>query len=284
MGFGATQVGGWAVGGTPQKLPYGLARKLPEKSDLILACHFHPVGKAADVKITAALYFSDKPPPRDFVRFQVPPGYGRGTKLSQGVPPGEKNFLIGGEYTLPADGELVSLSGHAHYICTWMKATATLPDGKVLDLLSLPEWDFNWQGQYYLKEGLHLPKGTVLSGEVNYDNSEDNPNNPNYPPQRIKWGLQSTDEMGSLFFGMAVDDARLFSNRRGGNNRVGGGQWLARLKALDTNSDGKLQKSELPAQYRPLMSRADKNSDGELDRSELSQSAVKRFFENIGRR
>lgn len=286
MGFRAVQVGGWAVGGTPEKLPYGLARKLPANSDLILACHFHPVGKAADVKITAALYFADKPPTRDFVRFQVPPGYGRGTKLSEGVPPGEKDFQISGRYTLPADGDLISVSGHAHYICTSMKATATLPDGKVLDLLSLPAWDFNWQGQYLLKESLRLPKGTVLYGEVNYDNSEDNPNNPNYPPKQVRWGLQSTDEMGSLFFGMAVDDGSLFSNRRGrGGNRNAGGQLIARLRALDTSGDGKLQKSELPAQYRLLMSRIDKNDDGELDRDELAESAnnIRRLLENQGR-
>lgn len=286
MGFRAVQVGGWAVGGTPEQLPYGLARKLPAGSDLILACHFHPVGKAADVKITAALYFADKPPTRDFVRFQVPPGYGRGTKLSEGVPPGEKSFQISGRYTLPADGDLISLAGHAHYICTSMKATATLPDGTVLDLLSIPAWDFNWQGQYLLKESLHLPKGTVLYGEVNYDNSEDNLNNPNYPPKLIRWGLQSTDEMGSLFFGMAVDDATLFQNRGRARRDAAGGQLLARLKALDTNSDGKLQTSEVPANFRSLMGKIDNNSDGELDRAELTESAdrLKRFFENIGRR
>lgn len=285
MGFRAVQVGGWAVGGTPEKLPYGLARKLPANSDLILACHFHPVGKAADVKITAALYFADKPPTRDFVRFQVPPGYGRGTKLSQGVPAGEKNFQISGEYTLPADGDLISVSGHAHYICTSMKATATLPDGQVLDLLSIPAWDFNWQGQYLLKESLRLPKGTVLYGEVNYDNSEDNLNNPNYPPKLIRWGLQSTDEMGSLFFGMAVEDGSLFNNRLRGRGRQAANQWIARLREMDTNGDGKLQKSELPLRFRPFIARIDKNGDDVLDRAELTESAdkVRKFMENIGR-
>ncbi len=285
MGFRATQVGGWAVGGVPSKLPYGLARKLPQASDLILACHFHPVGKAADVKITAALYFADKPPERDYVRFQIPPGYGRGTKLSQGVPPGEKNFQIEGEFTLPAKAELIHVSGHAHYICKSMKATATLPDGTVLDLLSLPAWDFNWQGQYYLKEGLWLPKGTVLRGEVNYDNSADNLNNPNDPPKLIKWGIQSTDEMGSLFFGFAVNDGDLFPDQgrpRGGNRAAGLTQ---RLKALDKNSDGKLQADEIPAAFRPLMSRIDKDSDGVLDRQELTESAprLRQLFGGAGR-
>lgn len=287
MGFKATQVGGWAVGGVASKLPYGLARKLPQESDLILGCHFHPVGKAAKVKITAALYFADKKPSRDFVRIQAPAGYGRRTKLSKGIPAGDRNFRISGNYTLPSEAELVQLFGHAHYICTSMKATATLPDGTILDLLSLPEWDFNWQGLYQLKEGLRLPKGTVLSGEVNYDNSADNPNNPNDPPKRIKWGPQTSDEMGSLFFGMAVDDASLFESKRQAKRKQTGGQGLeARLKALDKNRDGKLVRSELPAKFQSSMSRFDKNKDGAMDRNELkvAMPAILRLLKAQGRR
>lgn len=287
MGFQATHVGGWAVGGVAAKLPYGLARELRRGSDLILACHFHPVGKAAKVKITAALYFADKKPTRDFVRIQAPPGYGRGTKLSKGIPPGENNFRISGNYTLASEAELVQLFGHAHYICTSMKATATLPDGTVLDLLSLPEWDFNWQGLYQLKEGLRLPKGTVLRGEVNYDNSADNPNNPNDPPKLIKWGTQTSDEMGSLFFGMAVDDASLFQSKRQPQRKRSEGPPLeARLKALDKNRDGKLKKSELPAKFQSSLARFDRNNDGELDRKEIQAAmpAIRRLLEGKGRR
>jgi hypothetical protein len=287
MGFPATQVGGWAVGAVAAKLPYGLAREIPKESDLVLGCHFHPVGKAAQVKITAALYFADKKPERDFVRIQAPAGYGRGTKLSRGIPPGDKDFQISGTFTLPAEAELVQLSGHAHYICTSMKATATLPDGRVLDLLSLPAWDFNWQGQYQLKEGLRLPKGTVLAGEVNYDNSADNPFNPNDPPKLIKWGTQTSDEMGSLFFGMAVEDGTLFKTKRIPKRRQPRQQGLeARLKALDQNKNGQLETRELPAQFRAQATRIDKNKDGTLDRSEIKASlpAIQRLLKGSGRR
>ncbi|MDA7916275.1 hypothetical protein N9B94_03475 [Verrucomicrobia bacterium] len=276
MGFRATQVGGWAVGGVAAKLPQGLAREIPQASDMVLGCHFHPVGKATKVKITAALYFTDKKPSRDLVRIQAPAGYGRGTKLSQGIQPGDKNFQINGSYTLPAGAELVQLSGHAHYICTSMKATATLPGGKVLNLLSLPAWEFNWQGRYELKEGLRLPKGTVLHGEVNYHNSADNPHNPNDPPKRIKWGTQTSDEMGSLFFGMAVDDGALFNKKRKSRPTPSTSKSLgARLKALDRNEDGKLETSELPARFQSKVSQIDTNKDGALDSNEIIQRLLK---------
>jgi hypothetical protein len=31
-----------------------------------------------------------------------------------------------------------------------------------------------------------------------YDNSSGNPRNPHNPPQRVQWGLESVDEMGTI--------------------------------------------------------------------------------------
>jgi hypothetical protein len=42
---GRLGLGGWAVGGSPSGLPEGLARPLPQGSDLVLQMHFHPTGK-----------------------------------------------------------------------------------------------------------------------------------------------------------------------------------------------------------------------------------------------
>jgi hypothetical protein len=97
--------------------------------------------------------------------------------------------------------ELISAGGHAHYICTSMKANASLPDGTRKPLLYLPRWDFNWQNTYLYREPVKLPRGTVIDVDLTYDNSADNPANPFSPPKRIRWGPASTDEMGSIIFG-----------------------------------------------------------------------------------
>ena len=75
---------------------------------------------------------------------------------------------------------------------------ATLPDGKTKTLLHVPDWDFGWQEQYQFQDFYDLPKGTKLNVKITYDNSADNPRNPTNPPRRVRWGKESTDEMGSI--------------------------------------------------------------------------------------
>lgn len=219
MRFKKVDLGGWAVGAFPEKLPYGLARRLPKGSDLILAGHFHPVGKEMKEQMTAAIYFAKEKPERQYHEVIVPRGYGDKTALREGIPPGEKNFKIEGTYALPIKADLVAAWGHAHYIGRTMNATATLPDGSVKKLFRINDWDFNWQGQYVYKEAISLPAGTVIKTELTYDNSADNPRNPHSPPRMIKWGLQSTDEMGALIFGFAVDEADIKGPKDSQNRR-----------------------------------------------------------------
>ena len=114
------------------------------------------------------------------------------------IPAGEKNFVIKDTFTLPTDMEVVSVGGHAHYLAKDMRMIAIMPDGSKRDLMRIPDWKFNWQERYYFKDFVKLPKGTRLDVSISYDNSRDNPNNPNDPIRRVTFGQQSTDEMGSL--------------------------------------------------------------------------------------
>ena len=214
MRFRKVDLGGWAVGAFPEKLPYGLARKLPKGADLVLAGHFHPAGKAMDEQTTVALYFAKKQPRLQYHEIILPRGYGDRSKLREGVPPGSKDFKIQASYTTPVDSKLVAVWGHAHYIGKTMNGTATLPDGTTRKLFRIDDWDFNWQGQYVYENALPLPAGTVIESVITYDNSADNPRNPHDPPRTIRWGLQSTDEMGALIFGFAVDPKDVRDSKR----------------------------------------------------------------------
>lgn len=199
MGFRRSGgLGGWAVGATPRMLPEGLAYKLPKGSDLVLQTHFHPVGKAEKEATTIGLYFTDKAPTRTMVGLMLPPFFGRFAGLD--VPAGKAEFAIRDAFTTPVDVELVTVGAHAHYIGKQVTAKATLPDGSTQPLFHIKDWDFNWQGRYEYKEFVKLPKGTKIDAVVTYDNSAENPRNPNQPPKRIRWGTGSTDEMGSIGF------------------------------------------------------------------------------------
>jgi mono/diheme cytochrome c family protein len=189
-------LGGWAVGAQARSLPEGLAYRILKGSDLILSTHFHPSGKAEDEASTVALYFTDKPPVQRFTGLQLPMGFGILTGLD--IPAGKKDYAIEDSFVLPVDVKAFGIGAHAHYLGKDFQMTATLPDGKVKTLLRISDWDFAWQEQYQFQEYCDLPKGTKLHVKITYDNSEDNVRNPTSPPRRVRWGKESTDEMGSI--------------------------------------------------------------------------------------
>lgn len=287
MGFRRSgALGGYVPGVTVKKLPGDLARPLPKGSDLVLSTHFHPSGKAEREQTTVGIYFADAPPSKKLEELQVPPGFGRSAGID--IPPGEKNFRIEDSFTLPVAVEAHFVSGHAHYLCTTMRMTATLPDGGEQILLDIPDWDMDWQDTYYFADPIVLPAGTVVKSVITYDNSADNPDNPTNPPVRVKWGQQSTDEMGSITLsGVALDEsdaARLNRSTKANRARIFAelGRELrdtgvlerlpAIVKSLDANGDGILQEAELPQRMRAaLLSRLDGNGDKALDASEIEK-------------
>jgi hypothetical protein len=207
-GSNGRSLGGWAVGATAMPLPAGLAFRVPAGSDLILSTHFHPSGTAERERSVVGIYFADKKPERSFTGVQLPPVFGALAGVD--IPAGEKRYEKTDSFVLPVDVDAFGVNAHAHYLGKEMELTATLPDGEVIDLLRINDFDFNWQEQYQYEEFVRLPKGTRLDARVTWDNSTDNPRNPSTPPVRVKWGRESTDEMGSVSLRMMpVDEADL---------------------------------------------------------------------------
>jgi hypothetical protein len=201
---GVGALGGWALGGRAIELPAGLAHFVRKGSDLILATHFHPSGRAEKEQSTVGLYFADAPPTQPFTVIHLPPVFG----LFEGIdiPAGTDGYTISDSFTLPVDVRAFQVGAHAHYLGKAMKLTATLPDGRNRTLLWIKDWDFSWQEQYRFKDWVSLPKGTRLDTVITYDNSAANRRNPRKPPARVTWGEESTDEMGAI--GLQVVAAR----------------------------------------------------------------------------
>jgi len=81
---------------------------------------------------------------------------------------------------------------HSHKLATTIvnyayKAPDTIP------LIRIPVWDFNWQGYYTYKKLVKVPAGYRLFSSHVYDNTTNNPNNPN--PKDTKAGTGTADEM-----------------------------------------------------------------------------------------
>ena len=188
-------LGSWAVGREGWEVPEGLSRHLAGGSDLVVQMHFHPSGKSETEGAQVGLYFAEKRG-RPFVRLQLPPIFGAFAGID--IPGGVSDYIVEDSFVLPIDVEAFSVSAHAHYLGKEMKMKATLPDGEEKGLLWIPDWDLSWQDQYQYKEFLFLPRGTRIDVRLRYDNSSGNPDNPNHPPRRVTWGVNSTDEMGSM--------------------------------------------------------------------------------------
>jgi len=183
---------GWTPGNVPELLPEGMAWRLEPGSNLVMELHLQPTGKPEVIQSTVGFFFTDRAPER------VPLGLQLGSYLID-IPPGESAYRIEDSYELPVDVSLHSIYPHAHYLGDDLKGYATLPDGTRRWLFWIPDWDFNWQDQYRYEEPMELPAGTVLSMEYVYDNSADNVQNPHQPPERVRYGGNSGDEMGNLW-------------------------------------------------------------------------------------
>ncbi|HEV3333347.1 MAG TPA: cytochrome c [Bryobacteraceae bacterium] len=205
-GVPANLVGGWAPGIVPRKPVAAYATTLTPKSDLVLQIHYHPSGTAAQDQSSLGLFFGDAPTQGRSVVLMG--------NLGIDIPPGESHYVVKASRTINADADLLGITPHAHYICKDMKVTAHLPDGTETPLIWIKDWDFNWQGAYTYASPMKLPKGTRVDMEFTYDNSDKNPRNPAHPPVEVKYGEQTTNEMGFVFltFGLPTPaDAAAFA-------------------------------------------------------------------------
>jgi hypothetical protein len=233
-------LGGWAPGVTPHHLPDGVARLLPKGSDLIIQTHFHPSGKAEKELSSVGLYFAKKEPKQVLATF---PSAGRPLN----IPAGEKHHKVTNSFTVPADVTLLGLTPHAHLLCKSIKVVATLPGGKEMTLIDVPQWDWNWQEQYQYDRPISMPAGTKVYSEWVYDNSSDNVANPSNPPRPVRWGEQTTDEMALVFFQTLTDFSATQVAGGAGGRRLGPEAGMVRqmlLKRFDRNGDGKLDDRE----------------------------------------
>ena len=276
----ARGLGGYVPGAMPNLLPGDLAMALPRGSDIVMQTHFHPSGKPETEQAELALYFADKPPSKQLVAIQVPAMFGFGANIS--IPPGEKNYRVTDSITIPVDTQVVGIGGHALYICREMKLTAETPDGQSTVLLKIDDWDLDWQDRYLFAEPVELAAGTVLHSEIVYDNSADNPENPYQPPQPIRWGRESNDEMGAITLMTVAKNEQQRPQLQSAVrkhftetivNRFSQGPLLSQmLMQLDQNGDGKLQESEAPPRLSGrVFGLLDQDKDGALDSAELER-------------
>jgi peroxiredoxin len=192
-------LGAWTPGMTPRFAREGVGRALPLGSDVVIQIHYHPNGKPEVDQSRVGLYFAREPVTKTMA------GYSLCTDQID-IPPGEKRHRILLSTRVKANLHLFTVVPHAHYLCREFRLAATLPDGTTQPLLWITDWDLDWQEQYRYTNPVALPKGTILTLAAYFDNSSDNPRNPNKPPRRVRYGIETHDEMCACHLEFLPDD------------------------------------------------------------------------------
>ena len=186
-------LGGYVPGAVADAHPEGTGTLLPAGGRIVFQMHYTPYGKATTDRSKLGLYFHDELP-----RHKLETAVLMNTKIR--IPPHAKAHSDTAERTFARDVLVYDLLPHAHYRGKASEFRAFYPDGREEVLLSVPNYDFNWQTTYVLAQPKRLPAGTRVVHRTWWDNSAQNPANPD-PSAEVPWGRQSWNEM--LFGAMA---------------------------------------------------------------------------------
>ncbi len=170
---------------------------LPAGADIVLQLHYTANGTAGFDRSRIGLRFRDGPPAKRIVTVSA-------TNNKFVIPPGAPAHPVESRWVLNRDVELIALLPHMHLRGKDFRYDLRFPDGRIETLLSVPRYDFDWQFYYYLKDPMALPAGTAIECLAHFDNSPNNPDNPD-PSAEVRWGDQSWEEMMIGFFEIAFD-------------------------------------------------------------------------------
>src|SRR5581483_1488331 len=193
------QLGEWAPGTRVAFLPEGFGRPFPKGSDVVFICHYHPNGKAENDQSRVGIYFAKKPVTKQVESIPL-------WNQEIDIAAGDAHYKRTAGLTLPVPVTLVGALPHMHLIGREMKVWCTTPQKQTLPLVWVQDWDFRWQFNYHYARPIRLEADTRLELEAFYDNSSANPQNPADPPQRVRFGEKTTDEMCLCFLTIAVDN------------------------------------------------------------------------------
>jgi len=190
-------IDGYAPGSQPTVFENGLAKHVPAGSKFVFEMHYTPNGSEQQDRSYVGFKFLDK----DKVTKPVHGNLAADTKFR--IPPHARNYKVTATRKIQHDQILLNLTPHMHLRGKSFRYEAMFPDGRQEVLLDVPRYDFNWQLTYELAQPMLLPQGTKIVCTAHFDNSEDNPANPD-PGKEIRWGDQSWDEMMIGFFAVVA--------------------------------------------------------------------------------
>ncbi len=193
----------YAPGSSPDNWPDDMAKFIPAGSDLVFQMHYTTNGHASNDQTSVGMIFAKHVPVQRVLTLQL-------TNDHFVIPPGVPDYRVEARGTLPNDATLLSFFPHMHLrgkrfeynIIHRGNNSGARQDQEMEPLLDV-RYHFHWQMSYRLAEPRLLKAGTQLQAVAWYDNSRNNPHNPD-PEAAVRWGEQTYDEMMVGFFDVAV--------------------------------------------------------------------------------
>lgn len=187
----------YAPGSLPDEWPEGYAKLIPAGSDIVLQMHYTTNGHAAEDQTSIGLVLSPVKPEKRVITVQL-------TNDTFSIPAGEDDYRVEVHGSIPNDALLLSFFPHMHLRGKTFEYNIVQPHGRIRTLLRIPHYNFYWQLSYRLATPIPLKAGTILQAVATFDNSKNNPHNPD-PTATVEWGEQTWAEMMVGFFDVAVD-------------------------------------------------------------------------------
>jgi mono/diheme cytochrome c family protein len=181
------ELGAYVPGNGPSLYPEDTGVLVRKDEMFMFQMHYTTSGKATRDATRFGLYFHKEPPKYQYRTLPI-----ANPKIK--IPANTKEHPESMAQEFPREMLLYKLTPHAHFRGRASQFVARYPDGREELLLSVPKYDFNWQTTYELKTPKVLPAGTKIVHSTVYDNSSQNPANPD-PNRVVPWGQQSFDEM-----------------------------------------------------------------------------------------
>jgi thiol-disulfide isomerase/thioredoxin len=267
-------LGAYVPGQRNAPFPDGYARRVPAGSKLIFQLHYTPNGSVQEDQSRLGVWFANESEIQKEVFTLVAIDH------DFEIPPGESNHEVNLRMeSFAGFDELLGVMPHMHLRGRSFRLTSVM--GKESrPLLNVPRYDFNWQHFYQFRQPLPLAGVDRLEMKVRFDNSEDNPTNPD-PTAFVYWGDQTWNEMAVAFLDVSRDrfkvDARVTTQVNPTSVTADPNKVAATVQKLmvhDRNRDGILDRAELPTAFRFFgFHQFDENHNGRLERYEIENAA-----------
>ncbi|QDU63356.1 thiol-disulfide oxidoreductase [Planctomycetes bacterium Pan216] len=270
---------GYVPGQGQWRLEPGQARFVPAGSKLIFQMHYTPVGSVQEDLTKIGLCFVDD----DQVSEELITLFAAESKFE--IPPHAGDHEVTKVYTrFPKEGRLLAMSPHMHLRGKSFRFIAHHPDGSSEIMLDIPNYDFNWQNNYVLSQPIDTDEGFQVECVATFDNSVENPNNPD-PAAPVRWGEQTWEEMMIGFFEVAVPKGtveKMWAKRK----RTKKPEDLAKVEQIaeqlmkrhDHNGDGVIRRHEVPEAFALFaFKRFDRDRDGSITLEEARALAKRKL-------